>query len=77
MHYGVPLRPHYEVRIMGMKSLLRSSLLQKVVAALLFALALLWLSDEFWNFPIVIKDIMVLLTMIGTFFVVAAQFSRE
>jgi hypothetical protein len=62
---------------MGMKSLLRSSLLQKVVAALLFALALLWLSDKFWNFPIVIKDIMVLLTMIGTFFVVAAQFSRE
>jgi hypothetical protein len=55
-----------------MKSLLRSSSFQKMVAIFLIVLSLIWLVDRFVaNLPLVIRDIMMLLNLIGVLFLAA------
>lgn len=60
-----------------MKSLLRSSSLQKAVSILLIVLALLWFVNRVTSFlPQVITDILPWLNLVGILFIVAALYDN-
>jgi|GEM_PF-5027494 len=60
-----------------MKSLLRSSSLQKAVSILLIVLALLWFVNRFTSFlPQAITDILPWLNLVGILFIVAALYDN-